>query len=227
MEINLDDRMRTLMQLMGSPFARMHFSQMGEDCLLWHYFHSRRDGFYVDVGCHDPFRYSNTYLLHRVLNWRGINIDADPRAIAKFRDARPSDINLNVGIGAAAESREFTMFCDGAVNTFDVAIASKQAEKFPVAGSAPIQIRPLADVLEEHVPPGTTINYLNVDCEGLDHEAVISNDWSRFRPDLVSVEIHDLMLDEAGSNQTVRFLKDQGYAMRSHYICTTFFERRR
>ena len=71
--------------LKSQSFAHAHvsYSQLGEDLIVGHYLRYR-NGFYVDVGCHDPMTFSNTaaFFLHR--NWSGINIDADPSAIAKF-----------------------------------------------------------------------------------------------------------------------------------------------
>jgi FkbM family methyltransferase len=212
-----------LLSLLKNPFARIHFSQLGEDCLIWHYFHQLYEGFYVDVGCHDPFRYSNTYLLHRFRNWRGLNIDADPRAIAKFQVERPTDINVVAGIGAGAEERLFVMFKDGAVNTFDPQIASTQQSKFAQAESIVVQVRPLRDVLAEYVPPGVAIDYMNIDCEGLDHDVLVSNDWRKFRPKVVTVELFGLSLDTPLSNRSVQFLKSEGYRLKSYYHATAFF----
>lgn len=224
-EINADASDATLLEIVKVAPARVHYSQLGEDCLLWHYFHSVTGGFYVDVGCHHPTRYSNTHLLHRFRGWRGINIDADASAIAKFREARPMDINLALGIGASSGEREFTTFRDGAVNTFDPAIARHQEISFGAPTISNVTIRPLAEVLAEHVPAGTSIDYMDIDCEGLDHEVVASNDWAVFRPRIITVEIFGLQLETPLSNPTVAFLKEQGYRIISHCHATTFFER--
>jgi hypothetical protein len=55
-------------------------------------------GFYIDVGAHHPFRYSNTHMLYR-RGWRGINIDPIPGAKIAFDRFRPGDINLEMGVG--------------------------------------------------------------------------------------------------------------------------------
>jgi len=58
------------------PTSLKSYSQEGEDLILLRIFEKKRIGFYVDVGSHHPFRFSNTYLFYR-LGWRGINIDAN------------------------------------------------------------------------------------------------------------------------------------------------------
>src|SRR3954447_19241521 len=85
-----------------SPYARMAFSQEGEDLLLARMFEHQRRGLYVDVGAHHPRRFSNTHLLP-ARAWRGINIDATPGSIVAFRRERPRDINLEVAITSAQE----------------------------------------------------------------------------------------------------------------------------
>ena len=75
------------------------YSIEGEDrivrTLLWR---KHDKGFYVDVGAHHPFRFSNTYLFY-TQGWSGINIDATPGSMKAFNKYRPRDINLEVGVG--------------------------------------------------------------------------------------------------------------------------------
>ena len=78
-------------------FARRCYSQEGEDMILQRMFGQRREGFFVDVGAHHPFRYSNTYLFYKK-GWRGINIDATPGSMREFEKYRPADINLEVAV---------------------------------------------------------------------------------------------------------------------------------
>src|SRR5581483_8094739 len=73
--------------------CQLVYSQEGEDLLLARLFDGQKKGFYVDVGAHHPFRFSNTYLLY-LNGWRGINIDAMPGSMAAFRKLRPRDINI-------------------------------------------------------------------------------------------------------------------------------------
>jgi hypothetical protein len=227
MHLDLNQSAENFIATVKTPSTRIHFAQLGEDALLWHYFHKRRSGFYIDVGCHDPYRYSNTYILYRHLGWSGINIDADARAIALFKRARPTDINLSMAIGSTAREQEFTVFQDGAVNTFDPELAARQRRSFEVAGSYMTRLCPLRDVLSAHISGDRNIDYMNIDCEGLDHEILLSNDWTKFRPEIISIEIHNLDLQNPTSDKTVSFLISQGYRMSAHYLVTTFFERMR
>lgn len=79
-------------------FKEISYSQSGEDRALYRYFERQDNGFYVDVGAHHPFRFSNTCIFY-ARGWRGINIDAMPQSMALFRKYRKNDINLEVAIG--------------------------------------------------------------------------------------------------------------------------------
>ena len=225
MIINKNDPFSKISSLVGAPESRLHFGQLGEDCLIWHIFGKTRGGFYVDVGCYNPFRYSNTYLLNSQLGWTGINIDADERAIALFNKYRPNDINIHAGVGLTEETRAFTVFKEGAVNTFSPEIAARQQRRVEVEKTIQLPIRRLENILSERLPKGQAIDYMNVDCEGLDEEVLRSNDWQRFRPSLISVEIHGLDLNDTSKNPTVNLMRECGYKMIAHYFVTAFFQR--
>ena len=68
------------------------YSQFGEDIFLKKYF-SKKKGFYIDIGCHHPYRYNNTFILYQ-LGWTGINIDLSKISIDLFNTMRPRDINV-------------------------------------------------------------------------------------------------------------------------------------
>ena len=55
------------------------YSQEGEDMVLRSFFEGQKNykGFFVDVGAHHPYRFSNTLHFYKK-GWRGINIDPQP-----------------------------------------------------------------------------------------------------------------------------------------------------
>src|SRR5262249_37716331 len=116
------DRLARVRDVLPGSFARTSFSQEGEDLLIDRIFERQDRGTYVDVGAHHPRRFSNTELLHR-RGWRGVNIDATPGSMAAFRRLRPRDINLEIGIAATSGDRDFYIFDEPALNTFDAARA--------------------------------------------------------------------------------------------------------
>lgn len=169
--------------------AGLSFSQEGEDLILRRLFERRATGFYVDVGAHHPQRFSNTFLFY-LRGWTGLNIDPLPGTADRWRRARPRDLVAEVGIGAQAGSRSYFMFDDAALNTFDADRAAELQATTPykLESVRDIPVRPLAAVLDEHLPRGTKIDFLSVDVEGLEPEVFATMDFERYRPDAICFE---------------------------------------
>lgn len=64
-------------------------SQIGQDKFALEKMGFKRDGTFVEVGCHDPIVMSNTYVMDKVYNWRGIGIDIDGSFAKRWKDIRP------------------------------------------------------------------------------------------------------------------------------------------
>lgn len=90
-------KLATFKNLHITKYHTKSYAQEGEDMILHRIFERQSVGFYVDVGAHHPFRFSNTYLFYQK-GWRGINIDAMPNSMRLFNRFRPRDINLECGI---------------------------------------------------------------------------------------------------------------------------------
>ena len=98
---------------------RERYSQWGEDQFIAQYFKDQEKGIYLDIGCFNPFMYSNTCLLYKK-GWNGINIDINPTSIELFNIARPDDINICTTIND--EKKTFKVYLDhpfSPVNTLD------------------------------------------------------------------------------------------------------------
>jgi len=204
---------------------RRTYSQLGEDICIIHHLGAFKGGRYVDVGCHYPYRFSNTALLHTKYGWSGINIDADSRAIDAFRAARPKDVNLNLAVGLDEGDIDFAVFAENAVNSAvpEDYEAKRGAFGDPVMHRVPMLT--LQTIVDSHIPAGETFDFLNVDVEGLDLQVLQSLDWAKHQPQVVAVEIHGLNLGDPSSSPTVRFMQGLGYRLGSFVVMTAIFVR--
>lgn len=207
-------------------FATPAWSTEGEDLVLRRLFWGRRDGFYVDVGAHHPMRGSNTCLFHH-LGWRGINIDATPGSMAAFRRHRTRDINLELAISDQPDPVTFHLFNDAALNGFEERsdLTADPALPYRLIGRCTVACRRLDAVLNEHLPAGQTIDFLNVDVEGQDLAVLHSSDWTRFRPEVVLTEDRGRDLGASADGAIARFLDGHGYAMIAKTMSTLLFRR--
>jgi FkbM family methyltransferase len=208
-------------------YRQRTYAQTGEDLILAGLLRGRTNGFYVDVGAHHPQRLSNTYLFYR-RGWRGINIDPLPGSMAHFRRRRPRDINLEIAISQTPSPLTYYMFNDGAFNSFDPAVIERYRHhaRLRLRGQVTVQTYRLEDVLTEHLPASTPLDFLSVDAEGFDLEVLHSNNWNRYRPRFALVESPD-QDDLCASSPIKDYLAEQGYHLIAHTLHTAIFADRR
>lgn len=169
-------------------FLKKSFSQNGEDILIDSLLGNKKSGFYIDVGAYSPSRLSNTKRFY-LRGWKGINIEPDPNKIKKFYNLRPRDINLNLGIANKSGKLKYFKFEPETLSTFSTSAAKDyKSQGFKLVGTSKIQVLKLAGVLESH-SGGKDIDFMSVDVEGYDYEVLKSNNWKKFKPKLICVEV--------------------------------------
>ena len=187
--------------------ARPHWSQFGEDLGVRHLLGGLEDGFFVDVGCFHPMRYSNTWMLYR-RGWRGVNIDLDEIKVAAFDLVRPEDVNLVAAV--SAQEGEIEYFRQGPFslnNTLDAEFA-RSTGGFT---SSCVRARTLTALLDETRFAGRPIDFLSVDAEGHDDAVLAGLDFERYRPGLIAVETHEQFLADVTRTGTWERLTARGY----------------
>lgn len=206
-------------------FSSISFSQEGEDLILARLFAGTSEGIYVDVGAHHPKRFSNTYYFY-LLGWRGINVDPRPQSMALFERYRPNDINLEIAVFPQGGRRTYYQFEDPALNSFSADLVSSRENigVGTVINKSEINGQPLNQILASNLHLlGCEIDFLTVDAEGLDYEVLLSNDWDKFRPKIVLVEILMSSLDSIFETPAYKLMVSVGYSLYAKSVNTVFF----
>jgi len=173
------------------------YSEIGEDIILKRYLPAEQ-GFYVDIGAYHPTRLSVTRYFYDK-GWRGINIEPNPDAIRLFQSKRKRDINLNMGISDEKGELDFYYYGENSVNnTFDKERHLKADRK--EVKILKISVDTLNNILQTHLPPGQTIDFLTIDVEGFELKILQSLDFEKYPPKLILVE------DMTYVNQNIDFM---------------------
>jgi FkbM family methyltransferase len=187
---------------------RRSYSQKGEDLIMDSLLGNPKTGFYVDVGAHDPDRFSNTKRFYNK-GWHGINVEPNTDLFSRF-SKRTRDINLNCGIGAENfDQFIFHQFFPNTLSTFDAEVAKGyERQGFKCTAKKRVEVKSLAAMFDELVKD-RTIDFLNIDVEGLEMEVLSGNDWKRFRPRLICIEAakHDSDITDNG----IKASRQHGY----------------
>jgi FkbM family methyltransferase len=202
------------------PSARWSWAQFGED-LVARDILGLEKGYYVDVGCNHPVRWSNTYLFY-LHGWNGLLLDGNAGLIQKCCRRRPADTAVCCLLGDKPGEGEIAIYDEHALSS---AVPSHNAER---RGSAKlletrrVAIRTLTDVLAEASAP-PEIDFLTIDVEGMDLLVLRGLDFDRFRPRLIAIEDAAFRPMTPDRSEVVQFLIDHEYVLYSHVHPTLFF----
>ncbi|MFQ5570304.1 MAG: FkbM family methyltransferase [Rhodothermales bacterium] len=185
-------------------------------------FRSKPTGFYIDVGAHDPVALSVTKFFYD-LGWRGINIEPVPASIYNFKEQRPRDINLNVGVSDRHDVVPLYEVVDHPELTSldrDIAIRASRLVGTSVKEYF-VEVRTLSEICERHCD--TFIDFIKIDVEGGEKDVLVGADFEKFRPTMLAVEATvpcsgaiedwDMVEEYANWHDWERLLSDAGYLL--------------
>ena len=187
-------------------FKKRTYAMEGEDLKIIEFLKNIKNGFYVDAGGFHPLDRNNTYLLYKK-NWRGINIDLSEFSIDLFNFARPEDININVAVSNKdGEINFYYMKKLSQLSTIkkDIALKGMHGD----IKEKKINSKKLTTIINNTKFKNKKIDFLNIDLEGADFEALQSLNFEIYRPKLICVEIHDKDIENSKINL---FLKKLNY----------------
>ncbi len=177
------------------------WSQHNEEIVIRDFFDDRRDGFFVDVGSARARKMSTTYYLEKELGWRGIAIDALATWKNGYDEHRPNTKFLNYVV--VDEEGERTFYRAKRKPTLS-SIKKKRAAKGGGYEEIQVQASTLDRILDREGVK--KIDFLSMDIEDAEPQALAGFDIDRFRPELVCIEAH-----RAVREPILRYFTDHGY----------------
>lgn len=186
-----------------------HHGSAAEDISIVRLFDKSHRGFFVDVGCFHPKKYSNTWLLYK-RGWRGINIDIDPIKIDGFNLVRPHDVNIACAVSNT--EGEISYYSSG---FYSLTITLDEAHARGKAGyvKRTTQCAKLTHLIDGTRFKDREIDLLSVDVEGHDLEVLRSLDFGRYHPRLIAVETQGTLFPEVERSPLYEFLLSKQYCL--------------
>ena len=176
-------------------------SQFGTDkFFLLNFWRCRTSpGLYLDVGAHAPKDYSVSWVLDHCLGWQGICVEAAGTLAPAFARQGRTCAVVQRAVSLRTGSGRF-------VNAGTLVGAIETAGAGDGATAETVNFTTLEDVLvEQGIAEGRGVDFLNVDVEGAELEALASFPFSRNPVAFASVE------NVAGTRDTFEFLIDSGF----------------
>ncbi|MDC1179032.1 FkbM family methyltransferase [Candidatus Pelagibacter ubique] len=218
------NRIKIITLLIFDPYVNLYWSQEGEDILLKRIFENKKKGFYIDVGAHHSTRFSNTYKLYKEDGWCGINIDPNEDSYNNLKKNRKRDININCGISDKDEYLKFYCFKENALNTFSVKKKNQLKKNLLVKKKISVICKRLDNLLDSHIKKSLNIDLLTIDAEGYDLKVLKSNNWNKYRPTYIIVEIASETISEIFKHPIYHFLIKKNYDIYSKLNKSVIFK---
>ena len=167
----------------------LHSQDYQDKCLLTQYFPGICHGSYIEVGALDGDRHSNTFAFYNSpkLNWKGINIEADPVSYEKLSINRKNDI-ANVHAATCFDPGTMHFFgtnrpSGGGIFEFSTPEQRKRwwGPYVTLKDTTPVQCTHLQVILDQTVGSGSNhyFDVISVDIEGAELSALQSIDFNR------------------------------------------------
>lgn len=178
-----------------------YYSQHGEDFLLSEIFKDKKNGFFVEVGCIDGRRFSNSLTFEK-RGWRGLCVEAHADYIKLLKKNRANSIICHCAAGEKDED-QVTFFANarGSLSTLDKSKESNFRKNYGKYFSGfeeqKVKKRRLDTLFREHNI--NEIDFISLDIEGYEVEALMGIDFQQYKPLVFVIESdsanHELQLD--------------------------------
>jgi FkbM family methyltransferase len=185
-------------------------AQVRQDLWVLHETKYKHSGYFVEFGATDGINLSNTYLLERDFNWRGILAEPNPVWHADLKRNRKAKIDLRCVFHATGARIKFAATRHAELSTIlDFVCKDGHAAARREQTVIEVETASLNDLLEFHSAP-QGIDYISIDTEGSELEILKTFDFKKWKVMLFSIEHNS----SDGGSMLDRFMGEQGYERR-------------
>ena len=211
-------------KLYYEKYTKKSYSISNVDLIIDRMFSKVKRGVFIDLGCNHPIKFNNTYLLYK-RGWRGINIDLDKESIDEFNKIRDKDYNVRslISTNIGEEKEIYYYHSRSAINTLSRELLEQRNTKKDSIKIFKETTNTLENIIEKSPFKNQKINLLSIDIENHEYEALKCFNFTKFRIDVIVIEIHDLSqkkleiynqsLDFVINSNIYKLLTNNGYKL--------------
>ncbi|MGV2982045.1 FkbM family methyltransferase [Camelimonas sp. ID_303_24] len=161
------------------------YAQNFEDVLLWRALSHIHQGFYIDIGAHDPSMDSVSRAFYEH-GWRGVHVEPVPRYAKSLLAARPDEEVVEAAVATTEGTIAFFDVLDTGLGTGKADVAALHRSEGFDAIQIEVQTIRLATLLDRYAD--RDIHWLKIDVEEMERDVLQSWSPSLVRPWVVVIE---------------------------------------
>jgi FkbM family methyltransferase len=163
-------------------------AQLAQDLFIMLELNYKTGGFFVEFGASDGVTLSNSYLLEKSFNWRGILAEPARMWHEALSNSRTTHFCKKAVWGKSGEILEFEEYDLGELNTLKVSKHNDGNSKFRNANNLyNVETISLRDLLSTYHAP-TNIDAIIIDTEGSEYEILKSFDLFEYQIKIFIIE---------------------------------------
>jgi FkbM family methyltransferase len=185
-------------------------SQYEEEWIVRDFFKDKREGVFVDVGANDYQHFSNTYYLEKVLGWSGVAVEPLRQFEAGYIAHRPRTRFRAFFVSDASNdvAKMYFLKNNTLVTSADKAFTARSGNDAQEVTAPTITLDDLlaAEQIEQ-------FDFLSMDVELHEPQALAGFDVQRFKPALVCIEAQPEV-----RQQILDYFTQRGYVLVGKYL---------
>lgn len=183
------------------------YSQINQDLNVLSFFGSKSDMYFADIGAFDGKTQSNSFLLEKKYNWKGICAEPLPSAFQKLTECRSCICENSAVFSKSNLSLEFSAW--GVLSGITDYINDTPYHSYAKEKGKKIKVNTitLQDLLDKYNAP-KIIQYLSLDTEGSELEILKAVDFSTYKFLYINLEHNQV---EPRRTEIRKLLLDNGY----------------
>jgi len=168
--------------------------QYGEDRILEKFFQDQHEGYVVEIGAADGEDNSNSWHLLKNPLWSGLLVEPEPSQYAVLKERYKDRIGVetvNCACGPKTGEGNFFIGRDGHKQGSTMSPEWKARLEKDYGATYPesikVRVMTLNDLfMLQGVPQ--VLDFLSIDCEGMDYPVLQSINWNIWKPKLICME---------------------------------------
>ena len=164
-------------------FTNKSYSQIGQDLKVLDHFNQKKNGYFIEVGANDGIDLSNTYLLEKDYNWKGICIEPVPSIFKELKKNRKS---INIPFAVYNVNNKLVNITEAGglsgiredIDVYKYILKNKDVQ---------VKTKTLTKIMEENHSP-KHVDYLSIDTEGSELKILEGIDFNKYSFGYINIE---------------------------------------